>query len=60
SPVGALLAALLFGMLRSGSATMEIMTDVPRDLIRVLEATIIFFAAIEFGTLLWRRRRREH
>lgn len=59
SPVGALLAALLFGMLRSGSATMEIMTDVPRDLIRVLEATIIFFAAIEFGTLLWRRRRRE-
>jgi ABC-type uncharacterized transport system permease subunit len=57
SPVGALLAALLFGMLRSGSATMEIMTDVPRDLIRVLEATIIFFAAIEFGSLLWRRRR---
>ena len=56
SPLGALIAALLFGMLRSGSATMEIMTDVPRDLIRVLEATIIFFATIEFGGLLWRRR----
>lgn len=55
SPVGVLIAALLFGMLRSGSATMEIMTDVPRDLIRVLEATIIFFAAIEFGGMLWRR-----
>jgi len=59
SPLGVLLASLLFGMLRSGSATMEIMTDVPRDLIRVLEATIIFFAAIEFSNLLWRRHR-EH
>lgn len=58
SPLGALLAALLFGVLRSGSATMEIFTDVPRDLIRVLEATIIFFAAIEFG-FGWLRRRKQ-
>lgn len=55
SPVGAIVAALLFGLLRSGSATMEIFTDVPRDLIKVLEATIIFFAAMEFG-LTWLRR----
>ncbi len=56
SPVGAILGALLFGILRSGSATMEIFTDVPRDLIKVLEATIIFFAAMEFS-LNWLRRR---
>lgn len=57
SPVGAIIASLLFGVLRSGGATMEIFTDVPRDLIRVLEGTIIFFAAIEFG-FGWLRRRR--
>ncbi|MEM3485051.1 MAG: ABC transporter permease [Candidatus Methanomethyliaceae archaeon] len=57
SPIGALFVALLFGILRSGGATMELMSDVPRDLIRVLEATLIFFAAIEFGSLIWRRQR---
>lgn len=57
SPVGAILGALLFGVLRSGSSTMEIFTDVPRDLIKVLEATIIFFAAMEFS-LDWLRRRK--
>lgn len=59
SPVGAILASLLFGILRSGSATMEIFTDVPRDLIRVLEATIIFFAAMEFSIAWLKRHRNE-
>lgn len=49
TPIGTFLAALLFGVLRSGGSTMELFTDVPRDLIRVLEATIIFFVAIEFS-----------
>ncbi len=57
SPIGTLLGALLFGILRSGSVTMEIFTDVPRDLITVLEATVIFFAALEIS-LGWLRRRR--
>jgi ABC-type uncharacterized transport system permease subunit len=35
---------------------MELFTDVPRDLISILEATIIFFVAIEFS-LAWLRRR---
>jgi len=58
SPIGVLFAALLFGVLRSGSATMELFTDVPRDLIRILEATVIFFAAMDFS-LSWLRRRRD-
>lgn len=57
SPLGTLLAALLFGILRSGSSTMEIFTDVPRDLITVLEATVILFVALEFS-LSWLRRKR--
>ena len=60
SPLGALIVALLFGALRSGSATMEIFTDVPRDLITVLEATVIFFAALDIGvSWLWRSRSQE-
>ena len=56
SPIGVLLAALLFGILRSGSSTMEIFTDVPRDLITVLEGTVILFAALEFS-LSWLKRK---
>ncbi len=56
-PIGVLIASLLFGILRSGSSTMELFTDVPRDLIRVLEATVIFFAAMEFSWS-WLRRKR--
>ena len=36
---------------------MEIFTDVPRDLITVLEATVILFVALEFS-LSWLRRKR--
>lgn len=57
NPIGVLIAALLFGALRSGSATMELFTDVPFDLIRVLEATVIFFAAVEFS-FGWIRKRK--
>jgi len=57
SPIGVFFAALLFGVLRSGSSTMELFTDVPRDLIRVLEATVIFFAAMEISWN-WLRRKR--
>jgi len=56
TPLGALLAAILFGALRSGGSTMEIFTDVPKDLVDILEATIIFFVTAEF--LVWLRRRR--
>lgn len=55
-PIGVLFASLLFGILRSGSSTMELFTDVPRDLIRVLEATVIFFAAMEISWN-WLRRK---
>ena len=56
SPLGTLLAALLFGILRSGSSTMEIFTNVPRDLITVLEATVILFVALEFSLSRLRRK----
>ncbi|MCY4008967.1 MAG: ABC transporter permease [Anaerolineaceae bacterium] len=56
-PVGVLLAALFFGALRSGSTVMEIFTDVPRDLVDVIQALIILFIAIDLSFTWWRRWR---
>jgi len=59
NPVGVLLAALFFGALRNGGSTMELFTRIPRDLIDILQALIIFFIAIDIslGWLQQRRRR---
>lgn len=57
NPVGVLLAALFFGALRSGSTVMEIFTNVPRDLVDVIQALIIFFIAIDLSFAWWRRWR---
>jgi len=43
SPVGIVLAALLFGAMRTGAAAMQIDAGVPADLVGVLQATILFF-----------------
>jgi simple sugar transport system permease protein len=56
TPTGALLAALFFGALRNGGSTMEMFTRIPRDLIDILQALIIFFVAIEIG-FGWLRHR---
>lgn len=54
---GSLLGALLFGALRSGGSTLELMMDIPLELIRILEAAIIFFVTAEFALQRLRRRR---
>jgi simple sugar transport system permease protein len=43
SPIGIVLAALLFGALRTGSDLMQIQAGVPAELVGVLQATILFF-----------------
>jgi simple sugar transport system permease protein len=45
TPVGTLLAALLFGALQAGGRQMQANTDVPIDLIVVLRALIVMFIA---------------
>jgi simple sugar transport system permease protein len=45
NPIGALLASLLFGVLRSGGMTMNRVTGVPLDIITILQALIILFVA---------------
>ena len=57
SPLGVLFASLLFGVLRNGSSTMELFIDIPRDLIRVLEGTIILFSTVQFAVRFIRRKK---
>jgi len=45
NPVGALLAALLFGALRSGGMVMNRVTGVPLDIVTILQALVILFVA---------------
>lgn len=54
--LGSLIAAVLLGALRSGGATLELFVDIPKDLILILEATIIFFVTAEFVLTFPRRR----
>lgn len=45
TPVGALLAALFFGLLYAGRGYMSVMTEVPPEIADTIIATIIYFAA---------------
>jgi simple sugar transport system permease protein len=56
TPIGVLLAALFLGALRNGSSSMEMFNQIPRDLIDILIALVIFFVAIDFSIEWWRRR----
>lgn len=45
SPTGTVLASLLFGALRAGGVTMQASTQVPVDIVTVIEALIVLFVA---------------
>ncbi len=55
-PWGSFLAALLFGILRNGGATMELLLDIPLEIVRILEGTIILFVTAQFAVSKWSRR----
>ncbi len=45
SPVGVVMAALLFGALRAGATPMQAATGIPIDLVVVIQALVIMFVA---------------
>lgn len=45
SPIGCVLAALLFGVLRAGATPMQAATGIPIDLVVVIQALVIMFVA---------------
>jgi ABC-type uncharacterized transport system permease subunit len=51
-PLGVLVSALFFGALASGGAQVDMETQVPRELVTVIQAIVIIFVACEY--LVWR------
>jgi simple sugar transport system permease protein len=45
TPLGVVLAALLFGALHAGGTNMEAATQVPSDVVQVLQGLIVLFVA---------------
>lgn len=56
SAIGILLAALVFGALSSAGATIQLFSDVPIEIVQILQGTVMVFAVARVG-LLWARRR---
>lgn len=48
NPLGVLIAAIFFGILKNGGSTMELIVGVPRSLINIIQGLIIFFLAVDF------------
>lgn len=58
SPVGVLLAALFYGGLKNGAMTVDLLTDMPRELANTILAIVIFFLAAEgLFEFLWKRKK---
>ena len=55
-PVGIVLSALFFGALSSGGAMIQLFSDIPLDLINILQGTVMIFAVIELSRLPFVRR----
>lgn len=54
-PLGVVLVALMFGALKVGALPMEQFSNVPSELIDVLQSIIILFVAAETGLMAWLR-----
>ena len=48
TPIGTVLAAILFGALRSGGDMMQMVANVPLALINIIQALVIIFVAAEY------------
>jgi simple sugar transport system permease protein len=49
--LGVLLASLFFGALANGGAMIQLFSDIPIDLINLLQGTVMILAVVQFGRL---------
>jgi simple sugar transport system permease protein len=47
NPMGVVLAAILFGAMRNGATRMQLLTQIPVDIISVIQALILLFVAAD-------------
>jgi len=48
-PVGILLGAVLFGALASAGTTIQLFSDIPLDLVNIIQGIVMIFAVVELG-----------
>lgn len=56
SAIGMLLGALVFGALASAGTTVQLFSDLPIQIVDVLQGTVTVFAVVRLGRLIQRRR----
>ncbi len=56
--IGILLGSILFGALASAGTTVQFFSDIPLDLVNIVEGTVMIFAVVEITRFTLRRRRR--
>lgn len=59
NPIGAILGAVLIGALRNGGTTMQLFTNIPLDLVNVLQAIVILLVTVNVGLRIRTRRRKQ-
>lgn len=57
-PVGMLLGAVLFGALASAGTTIQLFSDIPLDLVNIIQGIVMIFSVVELGRITIRRRAR--
>jgi len=55
--IGIFLSAILFGALASAGTTVQFFSDIPLDLVNIVEGTVMIFAVVEITRFAIRRRR---
>lgn len=59
SALGIVFGAILFGALASAGTTIQLFSDIPLDIVNVIEGTVMIFVVVELGKLtLWRKGKR--
>lgn len=56
SAIGILLAAILFGALSASGATIQLFSDVPIEIVNILQGMVMIFAVARFGWVLTKKR----
>ncbi|MCA0273929.1 MAG: ABC transporter permease [Proteobacteria bacterium] len=57
NPFGILIGAVLFGGLSTAGATIQLFSDVPIEIVNILQGLIMIFAVADFGLRGWFARR---
>jgi simple sugar transport system permease protein len=55
SAIGVIIAAILFGALSSAGANIQLFSDVPIEIVQILQGAVMIFAVANLG-LIWNRR----